>query len=97
MIYNFDYFFPTKVFFGKGQIAKISGEIPAGSKVLVIYGGGTVKRLGILDQVIEKLQGFETGVFGGIGPNPEYDKLMEAVTLIRKEKYNFLLALGGGS
>lgn len=94
---NFEFANPTKIIFGKGQIAKLPQEIPAGSKVLLIFGGGSVKKTGLLDEVKHVLKAYEWGEFGGIEPNPAYETLMLAVEKIRKEKYNFLLAIGGGS
>jgi NADP-dependent alcohol dehydrogenase len=94
---NFQFVNPTKIIFGKGEIKKLPKEIPAGSKVLIIYGGGSVKKSGLLDTVKEILKDYELAEFGGIEPNPTYEKLMLAVDLIRKEKYDFLLAIGGGS
>lgn len=94
---NFQFINPTKIIFGKGQIEKLPQEIPTGSKVLVVYGGGSVKKSGLLDTIKDVLKAYKFGEFGGIEPNPTYETLMQAVELIRKENYNFLLAVGGGS
>lgn len=94
---NFKFVNPTKILFGKGQVENLASEIPKDSKVLLLFGGGTVKKMGLLDEVKQVLQGYELGEFGGIEPNPTYETLMQAVEKIRKEKYNFLLAIGGGS
>ena len=94
---NFQFVNPTKVIFGKGQILKLPKVIPSGSKVLVLYGGGSVKKSGLLASIKEVLKNYELGEFGGIEPNPTYETLMLAVELIRKENYDFLLAVGGGS
>jgi NADP-dependent alcohol dehydrogenase len=94
---NFQFVNPTKIIFGKGEIKKLAREIPAGSKVLIIYGGGSIKKSGLLATVKEILNEYELGEFGGIEPNPTYETLMRAVDLIRKENYDFLLAVGGGS
>ncbi|MDR3551794.1 MAG: iron-containing alcohol dehydrogenase [Clostridia bacterium] len=94
---NFTLFNPTKILFGKGQLECMQQEIPAGAKVLILYGGGSVKRTGLLDRVKIALTSFDTVEFGGIEPNPEYETLMKAATLVRAEKFNFLLAVGGGS
>ncbi len=94
---NFKFVNPTKILFGKGQVENLASEIPKDSKVLLLFGGGTVKKMGLLDEVKQVLQGYEFGEFGGIEPNPTYETLMQAVDKIRKEKYNFLLAIGGGS
>ena len=94
---NFEYWNPTKILFGKGQIASISREIPAGTKVLMTYGGGSIRANGVYDQVKAALGHCAVVEFGGIQPNPEYRTLMEAVKLARAEKAGFLLAVGGGS
>lgn len=94
---NFKYKNPTKILFGKGQIANLSKEIPEESKVLILYGGGSIKKNGIYNQVIKALANYDVIEFGGIPPNPEYSVLMKALDLIKKEKIDFLLAVGGGS
>ncbi len=96
-MFNFEYSNPTKILFGKGQIAAIAREIPAGTKVLVTYGGGSIRANGVYDQVKSALAECPFIEFGGIQPNPEYRTLMEAVKLARAEKAEFLLAVGGGS
>ncbi|WP_035387030.1 iron-containing alcohol dehydrogenase [Ferrimonas senticii] len=87
----------TRIHFGEGQIAQISHDIPTDNKVLVLYGGGSIKANGVYDQVAAALAGHQWGEFGGIEPNPQYDTLMQAVELIRSEGYDYLLAVGGGS
>jgi len=94
---NFSFYNPTKILFGEGRIKDIAGEIPKGSKILVTYGGGSVKRNGIFDEVKEALKGYEMMEFGGIEPNPTYETLMQCVEVVRKNKIDFLLAVGGGS
>lgn len=94
---NFDFYNPTQIMFGKGRIADLSKAIPAGARVLVLYGGGSIKSNGVLDEVRAALSGYSVQEFGGIEPNPDYDTLMHAVELVRKEKLDFLLAVGGGS
>jgi NADP-dependent alcohol dehydrogenase len=94
---NFVFSNYTKVLFGKGQIASISDEIPEGSKVLLIYGGGSIKNNGVYDQVIEALSGFDYYEFEGIEPNPSYEKCMKALDVIEENEIDFLLAVGGGS
>ena len=73
---NFEYWNPTKILFGKGQIASISREIPAGTKVLMTYGGGSIRANGVYDQVKAALAHCTVIEFGGIQPNPEYRTLM---------------------
>lgn len=94
---NFSYQNPVKILFGKGQIASIAGEIPADAKVLVTYGGGSIKKNGVYDQVKAALEGRQWLEFGGIEPNPRYETCMRAAELIRQAGVNFLLAVGGGS
>jgi NADP-dependent alcohol dehydrogenase len=94
---NFTYQNPTRILFGRGQIANISAEIPAGAKVLLTYGGGSIHRNGVYEQIRKALTGHTVVEFGGIEPNPEYKALMKAVELGRREKVDLLLAAGGGS
>jgi NADP-dependent alcohol dehydrogenase len=94
---NFSYYNPVKIIFGKQTIAKLSKEIPENSKVLMIYGGGSIKKNGVYEQVTSALKGFTILEFNGIEPNPHYETCMKAVEVIRKENINFLLAVGGGS
>ncbi|WP_105685561.1 alcohol dehydrogenase [Cronobacter dublinensis] len=94
---NFNLHNPTHIAFGKGAISELRSLIPADSRVLITYGGGSVKKTGVLDQVYSTLNGLDVLEFGGIEPNPSYETLMNAVELVRKEKVTFLLAVGGGS
>ncbi|WP_105665302.1 alcohol dehydrogenase [Cronobacter dublinensis] len=94
---NFNLHNPTHIAFGKGAISELCSLIPADSRVLITYGGGSVKKTGVLDQVYSALNGLDVLEFGGIEPNPSYETLMNAVELVRKEKVTFLLAVGGGS
>ncbi len=94
---NFEYQNPVKILFGRGQIARIGGEIPASSRILLAYGGGSIKRNGVHAQVTAALEGRDVVEFGGIEPNPRYETLMRAVELARTRKIDFLLAVGGGS
>jgi NADP-dependent alcohol dehydrogenase len=94
---NFVFHNPVKILFGKGQIANIGAEIPADAKILITYGGGSIKANGVYDQVKSALAGRDVLEFGGIEPNPHFETLMKAVELVRKEGIDFLLAVGGGS
>ena len=94
---NFDFQNPTKIIFGKGEISKISNEIPENAKILMLYGGGSIKKNGIYEQVTAALSNFDVIEFGGIPANPEYEVLMEALDIIKAENITFLLAVGGGS
>lgn len=94
---NFELYNPTNLVFGKGQIAKISSLIPKDAKILITFGGGSIFKNGVYDQVIKALHGFDVTEFGGIEPNPRYETLMKAVEIIREKKLDFILAVGGGS
>ncbi|TGE13448.1 iron-containing alcohol dehydrogenase [Hymenobacter elongatus] len=94
---NFQFYNPVRILFGKGQIASVTQQIPVGAKVLVTYGGGSIRHNGVYDQVKAALQGFTTVEFGGIEANPHYETLMRAVALARTEQIDFILAVGGGS
>ncbi len=94
---NFSFVNPVKIIFGKDTIKEISKEIPAGSKVLVTYGGGSIKSNGVYDQVAKALSGFEWVEFSGIEANPHYETCMKAVALIKEKNIDYLLAVGGGS
>jgi NADP-dependent alcohol dehydrogenase len=94
---NFIFYNPTKILFGKGQISLIADEIPEDAKVLLIYGGGSIKTNSIYDQVIEALGGIEYYEFSGIEPNPTYEKCMKALDVIEENNIDYLLAVGGGS
>ena len=94
---NFEFQNPVKILFGKGQIESISNEIPKNARVLVLYGGGSIKSNGIYTQVSDALKNHTWFEFGGIPANPEYTILMEALSLIKNKEIDFLLAVGGGS
>jgi NADP-dependent alcohol dehydrogenase len=94
---NFEFQNPVKILFGKGQIAGIAGEIPADARILITYGGGSIKTNGVYEQVQKALAGHTVYEFGGIEPNPQLETLMRAVEMARTEKIDFLLAVGGGS
>jgi len=94
---NFTFHNPTRILFGEGRIADISREIPAGARVLITYGGGSVVKTGTLAEVKTALKDFTVFEFAGIEPNPTYETLMQAIELARREKIDFLLAVGGGS
>ena len=94
---NFNFQNPTKINFGEGQINVISTEIPLDARVLVVYGGGSIKGNGVYQQVIDALTEHTWFEFSGIEPNPTYDTLMKAQAIIKAEKIDYLLAVGGGS
>jgi NADP-dependent alcohol dehydrogenase len=94
---NFEFYCPTKMVFGKGSIAKLSELIDKNKKILMVYGGGSIKRNGVYEQVKGALDGFNMIEFSGIEPNPTYETCMEAVEIVKNENIEFLLAVGGGS
>ena len=94
---NFELYNPTNLIFGKGQIEKLSTLVPKTSKILVAYGGGSIFKNGIYDQVKSALKGFEVVEFGGIEANPRFETLIKAVKIIQEQKIDFILAVGGGS
>lgn len=94
---NFQFKNPTKILFGKGEITQISNEIPSSKKVLILYGGGSIKKNGVYEQVKNALKNHKVFEFGGIPANPEYETLLEAIAFIKENEIDFLLAVGGGS
>jgi NADP-dependent alcohol dehydrogenase len=96
-MFNFTFHNPTKIVFGKGTIAELGNLVPSGRKVLVTYGGGSIKRNGVYDKVMDALREYSVVEFSGVEPNPRYETLMKAVEQARAEKIDFLLAVGGGS
>ncbi|CAI2434796.1 Alcohol dehydrogenase YqhD [Serratia ficaria] len=89
--------YPNQILFGKDQIAEVAQQIPADARILITYGGGSVKKNGVLDQVYRALAGRNVQEFSGIEPNPTFETLMKAVEVVRAENIDFLLAVGGGS
>ncbi|WFO51915.1 iron-containing alcohol dehydrogenase [Aeromonas veronii] len=96
-MYNFQYANPTRICFGEGQIASLPTLIPPGSRLLVLYGGGSIKQNGVYEQLTRALEGVTWQEFSGIGANPRFELLMEAVAQVKRERIDFLLAVGGGS
>lgn len=97
MFNNFVYQNPVKVLFGKGQISQLGKQIPKDAKILLTYGGGSIFKNGVYEQVKKALHDRSIIEFGGIEANPTYETLMQAVELARKEGIDYLLAVGGGS
>lgn len=95
-MFNFMFKNPTKLIFGKGTIASLSTEIPAGKRVMMTYGGGSIKSNGVYDQVKAALHDYSVIEFSGIEPNPTYETLMKAVALAKEQQIDFFLAVGGG-
>lgn len=94
---NFEFYNPVNIVFGKDQIKQLETLVPQRKKIMMLYGGGSIKSNGVYDQVKSALGDREVIEFSGIGPNPQYEKLMEAVEIARSEDIDFLLAVGGGS
>lgn len=94
---NFTYHNPTKLVFGKGMISKLTKLIPADKRIMITFGGGSVRRNGVYDQVVAALEGREWVEFWGIEPNPSVETVREAIALGREHEVDFLLAVGGGS
>ena len=94
---QFSYVNPTQIQFGQGQIQSIQSIIPTDQKVLVIYGGGSIKRNGVYDQVTQALSNHTWSEFSGVEPNPTKETLDKAVALVKQQGINFILAVGGGS
>jgi len=97
---NFTYYNPTKLIFGKGQIEQLEVEVPQyGKNVLLVYGGGSIKRNGLYDQVVEILKKSNLQIFelAGVEPNPRLSTVHRGVEICKNEKIDFILAVGGGS
>lgn len=96
-MYNFEFQSPTKVIFGKDTIKKVKDEIPRDKRILMTFGGGSIRKNGVYKQVMEALSEHTVFEFGGIEPNPKFETLIKAVEMVKKENIDFLLAVGGGS
>lgn len=96
-MHNFSFQNTTHLIFGKGTIAKLSKQIPKEKRILITFGGGSVKKNGVYDQVINALKGYDVTEFWGIEPNPSIETLRKAIALGKEKGIDFLLAVGGGS
>lgn len=94
---NFTFKNQTEILFGKGQIKEAKSRLPQDARVLLLYGGGSIKRNGVYDDVLTLLNGIQYEEFSGVEPNPTLETLMQAVELVRSKQLNFILAVGGGS
>lgn len=94
---NFIFYNPTRIIFGKGTIASLPSQLPAGQAVLLLYGGGSIKKSFVYNDVKAALSGYRVVEFGGIPSNPDYDTCVQAVQVVLREKIDFILAVGGGS
>ena len=94
---KFSYVNPTQIHFGQGQIATIATAIPKDKKVLVIYGGGSIKKNGVYDQVCDALKEHSWTEFSGVEANPTVETLDKAVMMAKEQEIDYILAVGGGS
>lgn len=94
---NFDFYNPTRIFFGKDRLGKIDKQVPADARVLITFGGGSAVKSGLIAKVKTALGNRKIYEFGGIEPNPRYETLMTAAEVVRSENIDFILAVGGGS
>ncbi|MDV2490514.1 MULTISPECIES: iron-containing alcohol dehydrogenase [Campylobacter] len=94
---NFSFECPTKIVFGKDTIPKLSNLLPENLKILIIFGGGSVRKNGIYEQVKNALNKHNVSEFWGIEPNPKLETCLKAVNLIKRDGIDFLLSVGGGS
>ena len=96
---NFDYHTPTRLIFGKGVVEKLP-EVMAqfGKKILLTYGGGSIKKIGLYQKVMELLKGYEIVELSDIQPNPKYDpSVLDGVRICKEKGIDVILAVGGGS
>lgn len=96
-MFNFSYQNPTRIVFGKDQISELTNLLPKDKKVLLIYGGGSIKRNGVYQQVVEALADVSFIEFAGVEPNPAFETLMRATALLKEQGVEYILAVGGGS
>jgi NADP-dependent alcohol dehydrogenase len=94
---DFIFYNPVKVIFGSNSLDQLKEQLPEDSKIMLVYGGGSIKKNGVYDKVKAALLGVDHIEFGGITPNPEYATCMEAVKIAKEEKVTFFLSVGGGS
>ena len=90
---NFEYCNTVNIVFGQGQIKKLGKLIPSGTKIMLAYGGGSIFKNGVYDQVKSALEGYDIVEFGGIEPNPHYETLMKAAEIVKLEDIEFILAV----
>ncbi|CAM5217595.1 iron-containing alcohol dehydrogenase [Alishewanella longhuensis] len=96
-MFNFSFHNPTRIIFGREQMAQLSDLVKPFQKVLLIYGGGSIKNNGVYQQVTQALADTSFIEFSGVEPNPSFETLMRAADIVRREKVDFILAVGGGS
>lgn len=96
-MFNFDFYNPTRIIFGKDRLEMLNTLVPSTAKVLITFGGGSAKKSGLIDKIKQALGERQVYEFGGIEPNPRYETLIRAVDVVKKEQIDFILAVGGGS
>jgi NADP-dependent alcohol dehydrogenase len=96
-MFNFDFYNPTRILFGKDRLESIHKYVPTDATVLITFGGGSAKKSGLIDKVKTMLGNRKVYEFGGIEANPHYETLVKAVEIVRSKKIDFMLAVGGGS
>jgi len=96
-MFNFDFYNPTRIFFGKDRLDNIDKFVPINASVLITFGGGSAQKSGLIDKVKANLGNRRVLEFGGIEPNPHYETLMKAAEIVRNESIDFIMAVGGGS
>lgn len=96
-MFNFDFYNPTRIFFGKDRLDNIDKFVPVNASVLITFGGGSAQKSGLIDKVKANLGNRRVLEFGGIEPNPRYETLMKAAEIVRSESIDLIMAVGGGS
>ena len=96
-MFNFDFYNPTHIVFGKDRLGELDTLVPKDAKVLIIYGGGSAVRSGLIDRIVKALGNRKVEQFGGIEPNPSLETCERAVAFIKEHGVDFVLAVGGGS
>jgi NADP-dependent alcohol dehydrogenase len=96
-MFNFDFYNPTRILFGKDRLPGLDKLVPDSANVLITYGGGSAKKSGLIDKVKAALGNRNLFEFGGIEPNPHYDTLLKAMAVVRDKHIDFMIAVGGGS
>lgn len=97
MMLDFNFYNPTELVFGSNRLDELNQLVPSDAKVMITYGGQSAKKFGTIDKVREALGGRDIVEFGGIEANPQYETLVEASEVVKRESVDFLLAVGGGS
>ena len=96
-MFNFDFYNPTHIVFGKDRLSELDALVPKDAKVLITYGGGSAVRSGLIDRIVTALGNRKVEQFGGIEPNPSLETCERAVAFIKEHGVDFVLAVGGGS